>query len=129
MIEHLQTALERPNLIAFVVLFLCGFYVMVTNPNMIKKLIGLNILQTSVLLLLVTIGVKANADVPILTIADTTSPDAIDPAHYINPLPHVLALTAIVVQVATLGVSLALIAAIYREHGSLDENEVSQWIE
>ena len=130
MSEHIQAALERPSLIAFVVLFLCGFFVMTTNSNMIKKLIGIYLLQTSVLLLLVTIGVKQNAaSVPILTEKHIESPETIAPADYVNPLPHVLTLTAIVVQVATLGVSLALVAAIYREYGSLDENEVLQRIE
>ena len=129
MSEHIQAALERPSLIAFVVLFLCGFFVMTTNSNMIKKLIGIYLLQTSVLLLLVTIGVKQNASVPILTEKHIESPETIAPAAYVNPLPHVLTLTAIVVQVATLGVSLALVAAIYRKYGSLDENEVLQRIE
>ena len=130
MSEHIQAALERPSLIAFVVLFLCGFFVMTTNSNMIKKLIGIYLLQTSVLLLLVTIGVKQNAaSVPILTEKHIESPETIVPADYVNPLPHVLTLTAIVVQVATLGVSLALVAAIYRKYGSLDENEVLQRIE
>ena len=130
MSEHIQAALERPSLIAFVVLFLCGFFVMTTNSNMIKKLIGIYLLQTSVLLLLVTIGVKQNAaSVPILTEKHIESPETIVPAAYVNPLPHVLTLTAIVVQVATLGVSLALVAAIYRKYGSLDENEVLQRIE
>ena len=129
MSEQIQAALARPNLIAFVVLFLCGFFVMTTNSNMIKKLIGIYLLQTSVLLLLVTIGVKQNASVPILTEKHIESPETIVPADYVNPLPHVLTLTAIVVQVATLGVSLALVAAIYRKYGSLDENEVLQKIE
>jgi len=129
MSEHIQAALERPSLIAFVVLFLCGFFVMTTNSNMIKKLIGIYLLQTSVLLLLVTIGVKQNASVPILTEKHIESPETIVPAAYVNPLPHVLTLTAIVVHVATLGVSLALVAAIYRKYGSLDENEVLQRIE
>jgi len=53
----------------------------------------------------------------------------IDPADYTNPLPHVLTLTAIVVQVATLGVSLALVTAIYRKYGSLDEDEILKRIE
>ena len=126
----LKEALERPNLVAFVVLFLCGFFVMTTNSNMIKKLIGIYLLQTSVLLLLVTIGVKQDASVPILIADHTESSETIVPAdYYVNPLPHVLTLTAIVVQVATLGVSLALVAAIYRKYGSLDENEVLQKIE
>ena len=130
MSEHIQAALERPSLIAFVVLFLCGFFVMTTNSNMIKKLIGIYLLQTSVLLLLVTIGVKqGETSVPILTTDHIKSPETIVPADYVNPLPHVLTLTAIVVQVATLGVSLALVAAIYRKYGSLDENEVLQRIE
>ena len=129
MSEHIQAALERPSLIAFVVLFLCGFFVMTTNSNMIKKLIGIYLLQTSVLLLLVTIGVKQNASVPILTEKHIESPETIVPAAYVNPLPHVLTLTAIVVHVATLGVSLALVAAIYRKYGSLDENEALQKIE
>jgi multicomponent Na+:H+ antiporter subunit C len=55
--------------------------------------------------------------------------DQMTPADYTNPLPHVLTLTAIVVQVATLGVSLALVTAIYRKYGSLDEDEVLQRIE
>ena len=101
----LKEALERPNLVAFVALFLCGFFVMTTNSNMIKKLIGIYLLQTSVLLLLVTIGVKQDASVPILIADHTESSETIVPAdYYVNPLPPVLTLTAIVVQVATLGV-------------------------
>ena len=131
MIEHIEAALHRPNFIAFVILFLWGFFIMVTHPNMVKKLIGMYLVQTSILLLLVTIGVKRNADVPILPMSDmfVSAPPEIDPANYTNPLPHVLTLTAIVVQVATLGVSLALVTAIYRKYGSLDENEVLQRIE
>lgn len=131
MIEHIEAALQRPNFIAFVILFLWGFFIMVTHPNMVKKLIGMYLVQTSILLLLVTIGFKQNADVPILSASDASASTSreIDPASYTNPLPHVLALTAIVVQVATLGVSLALVTAIYRRYGSLDENEVLKRIE
>lgn len=128
MSDSIQAVLDRPNLIAFVVLFLFGFYVMATTSNLVKKIIGIYLLQTSVLLLLVSIGVKPDAGVPILTTDHLTYPEAIDPGSYVNPLPHVLTLTAIVVQVATLGVSLALVAAIYRKYGSLDENEVLQKI-
>ena len=131
MIEHIEAALQRPNFIAFVVLFLWGFFIMVTHPNMVKKLIGMYLVQTSVLLLLVTIGAKQDATVPILQERDAelSTPDQINPANYANPLPHVLTLTAIVVQVATLGVSLALVTAIYRNYGSLDEDEMLQRIE
>lgn len=131
MIEHIEAALQRPNFIAFVVLFLWGFFIMVTHPNMVKKLIGMYLVQTSVLLLLVTIGVKQDATVPILQGSDAVlaTADQVTPTEYANPLPHVLTLTAIVVQIATLGVSLALVTAIYRKYGSLDEDEILQRIE
>ncbi len=131
MTELIEAALQRPNFIAFVVLFLWGLFIMVTHPNMVKKLIGMYLVQTSILLLLVTIGVKQDATVPILQGSDAvlSTADQITPADYTNPLPHVLTLTAIVVQVATLGVSLALVTAIYRKYGSLDEDEILQRIE
>ncbi len=131
MIEHIEAALQRPNFIAFVVLFLWGFFIMVTHPNLVKKLIGMYLVQTSVIFLLVTISVKKEATVPILQGSDAvqSATHQIDPASYTNPLPHVLTLTAIVVQVATLGVSLALVTAIYRKYGSLDEDEILKRIE
>ena len=131
MLELIEAALQRPNFIAFVVLFLWGFFIMVTHPNMVKKLIGMYLVQTSILLLLVTIGVKQDATVPILQGSDAVLSTAgqMTPSDYTNPLPHVLTLTAIVVQVATLGVSLALVTAIYRKYGSLDEDEILQRIE
>jgi len=133
MLDHIEAALQRPNFIAFVVLFLWGFFIMVAHPNLVKKLIGMYLVQTSVIFLLVTISAKEQATVPILTLKDRDAvPSAtrpIDPADYTNPLPHVLTLTAIVVQVATLGVSMALVTAIYRKYGSLDEDEILQRIE
>ena len=128
MLEHIEAALQRPNFIAFVVLFLWGFFIMITHPNLVKKLIGMYLVQTSVIFLLVTLGAKQEASVPILTLEDRdavrSATREIDPKTYANPLPHVLTLTAIVVQVATLGVSLALVTAIYRKYGSLDEDEI-----
>ena len=131
MFEYIQAALQRPNFIAFVVLFLWGLFIMVTHPNLVKKLIGMYLVQTSVIFLLVTISAKQDATVPILQGNDAVmvEGDDVDPAEYANPLPHVLTLTAIVVQVATLGVSLALVTAIYRRYGSLDEDELLKRIE
>ena len=131
MIELIEATLQRPNFIAFVVLFLWGLFIMITHPNMVKKLIGMYLVQTSILLLLVTIGVKQDATVPVLQGSDAvlSTADQMTPADYTNPLPHVLTLTAIVVQVATLGVSLALVTAIYRKYGSLDEDEILQRIQ
>ena len=120
MLDLIETALHRPNVVAFVLLMLSGLYITLTHPNLIKKLIGLYLVQTSVIFFLVTIGAKVGATVPVLV--DTAS--AVQPVDYVNPLPHVLTLTAIVVQVATLGVSLGLVSAIYRKYGSLDEDAI-----
>ena len=118
--ELLQTLIQRPNFIVFVILFLWGIYIMAAHPNLVKKLIGLYIVQTSVIFFLVAFSAKEGATVPIL-LTDSASVDAL---NYANPLPHALTVTAIVVQIATLGVSLALVSAIYRKFGSLDEDEI-----
>ena len=111
--------LQRPNLIAFVLIFLWGLYIMIAHQNLIKKLIGMYLVQTSVIFFFVTISAKSGSTVPILF-----DSGVIQPEQYANPLPHVLMLTAIVVGVATLGVSLALVIAIYRQYQSLDEEEI-----
>ena len=123
--EMLEALLHRPNFIAFVTLFLWGLYITVVHHNLVKKLIGLYLVQTSVIFFLVTISAKSGATVPIVDVGA----NSVAETAYVNPLPHVLTLTAIVVQVATLGVSLALVAAIYRRFGSLDENEVLKQLE
>ena len=125
MVEVLADILRRPNFIAFVVLFLCGLYIAITHHNLVKKIIGLYVIQTSVLFFLVTFSAKQGATVPILL----AGPGAIEARAYVNPLPHALTLTGIVVGVATLGVALSLVAAIYRTYGSLDEEEVLKRLE
>jgi len=125
MADALLAVLQRPNFLTFVIIFLWGFYIMVTRYNLVKKLIGMYLVQTSVIFFLVSISVKKGATIPVLL--STTEP--VQAANYANPLPHVLTLTAIVVGVATLGVGLALCAAIYREYGSLDEEEIIERLE
>ena len=125
MAELFQALFQRPNFVVFVILFLWGIYIMAAHPNYVKKLIGLYIVQTSVIFFLVAFSAKDNATVPIVS----GEMALLDAAAYANPLPHVLTVTAIVVQVATLGVSLALVAGIYRKYGSLDEDEVVKMVE
>lgn len=125
MFELIGGWLERPNYIAFVLLFLWGIYIMVTRYNLVKKLIGMYLMQTSVIFFIVTTSAKRDATVPILL----STTEIIQPEVYANPLPHVLTLTAIVVGVATLGVSLALADAIYKKYGSLDEEEILKRME
>ena len=120
--ELFQTLLQRPNFVVFVILFLWGIYIMAVHPNLVKKLVGLYIVQTSAIFFLVAFSAKDGATVPIIL----EGAAAVDPSIYANPLPHVLTVTAIVVQVATLGVSLALVSAIYRKFGTLDEDELME---
>ena len=92
-----------------------GLYIVVPRGNMIKKLIGLSLFQTSVYLLYISPGKILGGTAPIL-----------DPAFkvYSNPLPHVLILTAIVVGVATLALGLALAARIQEAYGTIEEDEI-----
>ena len=93
-----------------------GLYGMIGKKNLLKKLIGMNIFQTAIFLFFIHGAVKPGTTVPVLD-----SRIGMDSAAYINPLPHVLILTAIVVSVATTGVALALLITIYRRYGSLEE--------
>lgn len=98
-----------------IALMMIGLYVVITATNLIKKIIGLNIFQTSVFILYISIGKVSNATAPILIDAPTT---------YSNPLPHVLILTAIVVGVATTALGLALIVRIRSAFGTIDDHEI-----
>lgn len=120
MIDFIVT---KYNYLFYIVLFLIGFYAIIVKKNLVKKVIGMNIMQTSVILFYVSIGCKKGGTLPILLDADMHS-HAIDPSKYINPLPHVLMLTAIVVMVATLGVALAIMILMYKRYGTLEEDEL-----
>jgi multicomponent Na+:H+ antiporter subunit C len=114
------------NYWGYVVIMMTGIYAMVAKRNLIKKMIGLSIFQTSIMLFYVAIGSKKGATIPILM--DHAAHNGINPTDYINPLPHVLMLTAIVVSVATLGVALALVQRIYETYNTLEEDEIIEKI-
>tara|TARA_R110002096_G_scaffold27831_5_gene84625 strand:+ start:960 stop:1472 length:513 start_codon:yes stop_codon:yes gene_type:complete len=154
------------NFWIYVILMMIGLWAVIAKNNLIKKLIGLSIFQTAIILFYVSLGVKENSTIPILdhhapaaeVSADPHHNDepsetgnhgelhpkaghendhhadahvgahAVEPDTMANPLPHVLMLTAIVVGVATLGVALALAQLIYKEFGTLEENEVLEII-
>jgi len=99
-----------------VLLMLIGLYGMVLKRNLVKKLIGMNVFQAAVILFFIVQGYKSGATVPIYDPALGTAPE-----RYINPIPHGLMLTAIVVSVATTGVALALLIRVHRHFGTLDE--------
>lgn len=124
--DFLTQLTSKYNFWAYIVLMMVGLYAMIAKGNLIKKLMGLGIFQTAIMLFYVAIGSKAGATIPILL--DAHSKELIDFADYINPLPHVLMLTAIVVSVATLGVALALVQRIFDVHGTLEEDEILEKI-
>jgi len=112
----------------YITLMMIGLYAMIAKNNLVKKIVGMNIFQTAIILFYVSIGAKKGATIPIIEHAHGNGhgpvSHTIDVAHYINPLPHVLMLTAIVVSVATLGVALALAIKVYNRHKTLEEDEI-----
>jgi multicomponent Na+:H+ antiporter subunit C len=98
-----------------VFLMVAGLFIVIARGNLIKKLVGLGIFQTSVYLLYIVPGKVLGGTAPII------SPDF---KVYSNPLPHVLILTAIVVGVATLALGLALVVRIKEAYGSIEEDDI-----
>lgn len=171
MAEFIQDTLQPHfNFWIYVILMMIGLWALIAKNNLIKKLIGLSIFQTAIILLYVSLGVKSGATIPILdhhAHEDHSSEHHAEPVHaepvhaeakdhavatekkkgdhhaagesgqkvhhdesatnpdtIANPLPHVLMLTAIVVGVATLGVALSIAQMIFKEYGTLEEDEI-----
>jgi len=123
----LEFIISKYNFWFYVVLMMIGLYAMLAKRNLVKKLIGMNIFQTAIIVFYVSIGVKkGEVHVPIIMGGHGlgTAHSAIRAADYLNPLPHVLMLTAIVVSIATTGVALAVLILIYRRYQTLNEDEI-----
>lgn len=101
---------------AFVVLFCIGLYIIVAKPNLIKKLLGLNIMETAVFAFIVTSGMVDGGTAPIAA-EGLAGPFA-------SPLPHAMILTGIVVAVSITALALALIIEIYRHCGTIEADEL-----
>ncbi len=101
-----------------ILLMMIGFYTVIQSNNLVKKVVGLNIFQTSVFILYISIANVRGGAAPILVEGTTL---------YSNPLPHVLILTAIVVGVATTALGLALIVRIKEAYGCIEEDEICHW--
>jgi len=101
----------------WVVIFLmmAGFYTVISRGNLIKKIAGINIFQTSVFLMYISIGYVSDGTPPIIAEGFT---------KYSNPLPHVMILTAIVVGVSTTALGLALVVRIKEAYGTIEEDEI-----
>ncbi len=141
-----EFVLERANYWAIIGLMMVGLYITFAARNMIKRLVGLSLFQTSVFLFYVTLAVVAGGSAPILYGKDYPKSEYASEDHsgtigeevsqvspktkselkelYSNPLPHVLILTAIVVGVATLAAGLAIIVRLREEYGTIETDEV-----
>jgi len=115
---------SKYNYWIYITLMMIGFYAMVGKKNLIKKVIGMNIFQTAIILFFISTASKKGGTLPIIEHAHGHEEHAMQVASYINPLPHVLMLTAIVVMVSTLGVALAILIVIYRKYHTLEEDEI-----
>ena len=100
-----------------ILLMMAGLYIVIDHTNLLKKLVGLNIFQTSVFILFISMGKVNGGTAPILE-------DGYE--VFSNPLPHVLILTAIVVSIATTAVGLALVVNINKRFQSIDEQEIEK---
>ncbi len=105
------------NYWAAIALMMAGFYMVIASANLVKKLVGLNVFQTSVFLLYITMSKVAEGTAPILKEGYEV---------YSNPLPSVLILTAIVVAVSTTAAALAIIVRINEAYGTVEEDEILQ---
>jgi len=116
MVGPVAQILESWNYLVVIMLMMGGLFIVISQNNLVKKLVGLAIFQTSVFIFYISVGKVAGGTAPILMEAADTL--------YSNPLPHVLILTAIVVGVATTALGLALILRIHAAFGSIEDDEV-----
>lgn len=105
------------NYLAVIALMMIGLYIMISRGNLVKKIMGMSIFQTSVILLYVSMGKVTGGTAPILI-------EGVENVVYSNPLPHVLMLTAIVVGVASSALGLALVVRVKEAYGTVEEDEI-----
>lgn len=113
----IETFLGLYNYWIVVALMMCGFFIVIVDGNLVKKIVGLTIFQTSVFILYISLAKITGASAPIVA-------EGIE--KYSNPLPHVLILTAIVVSISTTAVALALVIRLKKAYGTVEENKIQQ---
>ena len=118
MSDLFQHVVTHYHYIIYILLMMIGLYGVLAKGNLVKKVIGLNILQTAVFLFYLSIGKVDDATTPVLWEGKS------DAIPYENPLPHVLMLTAIVVGVSITAVALALLVRMKRAYNTVDEGEI-----
>jgi multicomponent Na+:H+ antiporter subunit C len=116
----LETLSTRYAYATFAILFAIGLYMMIASPNLVKKIIGLNLFQSAIFLFFVAMAYVRGGSVPVIP----TEGGAV--GEYASPLPQVIVLTAIVVGVSLTAVALALIVRLYTEYGTLNEATIRE---
>jgi len=116
-VEIITGIVDNINYIGALTLFVIGLYTVLTHANLLKKVIGINIMETSIFLFFVSIGYVKLAESPVI---DTNRVDQV----FVNPLPSALILTGIVVALSVTVYSLSLIIKIYEEYGTIDLDEI-----
>ncbi len=108
--------LDRADYVLAIILFLIGLYALVAKSNLIKKIIGLNIMETAVFIFIITGGLARDGSPPLVT-QDTTSP-------YHDPVSQTIVLVGIVVAVSVTALALSLVTRIHAEHGTIEADEL-----
>ena len=116
---ELQTLLDMRYQIVAVILFCIGFATLFLHPNLIKKIIGLNLMDSAVFLMLAAVGYVDGGKAPIIVNGIT------DASYYVNPVPGGLVLTGIVVSVSVSALMLSLTIRLYKRYHTLDLDEIS----
>jgi multicomponent Na+:H+ antiporter subunit C len=116
MIEILAKLLHNFYYLIAIILFVIGFHTMLSHSNLIKKIMGMNIMDTAIFLFFVAIGYMRGGRAPIIELGE----DHV----YINPIPSALILTGIVVAVSVTAFALSLIMKLYQHYGTVDAEEI-----
>ena len=127
----MEYLISHYNYWIYILLMMIGLYAMLAKNNLVKKVIGMSIFQTAIIVFYVFIGAKRDATIPIIAHGhgSDSAHAVINIMQYANPLPHVLMLTAIVVSVGTLGVALAICLGIHRRYNTLEEDELQEQLQ
>ena len=117
MMDLANHLLTHWNYLAVITLMMIGLHIAISRGNLVKKVMGMNVFQASVILLYVSMGKVSGGTAPILI-------EGRSDVIYSNPLPHVLMLTAIVVGVASTALGLALVVRVNEAYGTVEEDEI-----
>ena len=124
----MEFIIAKYNYLIYIILVMIGLYAMIAKNNLAKKVVGMTIFQTAVILYFISTAAKKGATVPIVLgdphLHGHAIPGTLHAIQYVNPLPHVLMLTAIVVMVATFGVAVSVLIMIFKRYGTLEEDEI-----